>query len=144
MGPRDPKELKDWRLFIESSTSDKSKDPWKSVSTLKVLKAGVQRTFGFFLFQPLITMHLPFGSVHCSDEKIIGRVHWFLSFALPQNYIHSLTYKYRIAVMIKVIDQIKNIILHFTPWKFRFWYQKKSHIFLIAVVTFYRPQVCFI
>ncbi len=41
-----------------------------------------------------ITMHSPFKIVHCSDEKIAGRVHWFLSFALQQNHIQSLTSNY--------------------------------------------------
>ena len=37
-----------------------------------------------------ITMHSPFRFMHCSDEKITGCVHWFLSFALQQNHIQSL------------------------------------------------------
>ena len=32
-----------------------------------------------------------------------------------------------------VSDQINTIFLHFTPWKSRFWYQKKAHIYLIKV-----------
>ncbi len=38
-----------------------------------------------------IPVHSPVGFVACSDEKIAGRVHWFLSFALQQNLIQSLT-----------------------------------------------------
>ena len=40
-----------------------------------------------------ITMHSPFGFLHCSDEKIAGCVHWFLTFALQQIHIQSLTSK---------------------------------------------------
>ncbi len=58
--------------------------------------------FYYFIVQALsfdvfyITMHSPFGFVDCPDEKISGRVHWFLSFALQQNHIQSLTSNYKL------------------------------------------------
>ncbi len=42
----------------------------------------------FFTSQCIYT---PFEFVHCSDEKIEGRVHWFFTFALQQIHIQSLT-----------------------------------------------------
>ena len=54
-----------------------------------------------------ITIHSPFGFVHCSDEKIAGRVHWFLSFALQQNQIQSLTSNLK--VIIFTLFELQNI-----------------------------------
>ena len=45
----------------------------------------------YFLWFFHITMHSTFRFVHCSDEKIAGNMHWFLSVGLQQNHIQSLT-----------------------------------------------------